>query len=249
MPDIDLTTAAIRDKRLLVLMVALGLAAVATLGFAPLETILPPQIHVPRAVLLIQPAIITILCALLGWWTRPRTGLDAPVLRALLGKADWTAPLRRGLPMAAAIALLVALILIVYALGTADVVLSMPQLDIPLITRLGYGGVGEEIIARWGLLTAFMALALGLGLSRSAAFWAANSLAALLFALGHFGVLFALLPHPPLWLLTAVVLGNFVPAVAFGWLYRQFGIESAMLAHGGAHALFWSVAAAGYVTG
>ncbi len=249
MPDIDLTTAAIRDKRLLVLMVALGLAAVATLGFAPLETILPPQIHVPRAVLLIQPAIITMLCALLGWWTLPRTGLDAPVLRSLLAKSDWSAPLRRGLPAAAMVAVLVALILTVYALGTADVVLSMPQLDIPLISRLGYGGVGEEIIARWGLLTAFMALALGLGLSRSAAFWAANSLAALLFALGHFGVLFALLPHPPLWLLTAVVLGNFVPAVAFGWLYRQFGIESAMLAHGGAHALFWSVAAAGYVTG
>lgn len=249
MPDIDLTTAAIRDKRLLVLMVALGLAAVATLGFAQLETILPPQIHVPRAVLLIQPAIITMLCALLGWWTLPRTGLDAPVLRSLLAKSDWSAPLRRGLPAAAMVAVLVALILTVYALGTADVVLSMPQLDIPLISRLGYGGVGEEIIARWGLLTAFMALALGLGLSRSAAFWAANSLAALLFALGHFGVLFALLPHPPLWLLTAVVLGNFVPAVAFGWLYRQFGIESAMLAHGGAHALFWSVAAAGYVTG
>lgn len=249
MPDRNPTTAATRDKRLLLLMVTLSLAAVATLGFTPLETILPPQVHVPRAVLLIQPAIITILCALLGWWTRPRTGLDAPVLRALLGKADWTAPLRRGLPMAAAIALLVALILIVYALGTADVVLSMPQLDIPLITRLGYGGVGEEIIARWGLLTAFMALALRLGQSRGAAFWAANSLAALLFALGHFGVLFALMPHPPLWLLTAVVLGNFIPAVAFGWLYRQFGIESAMLAHGGAHALFWSVAAAGYVTG
>lgn len=249
MPDRNPTPAATRDQRLLVMMAALGLAAVATLGFTPLETILPPQVHVPRAVLLIQPAIITILCALLGWWTRPRTGLDAPVLRALLGKADWTAPLRRGLPMAAAIALLVALILIVYALGTADVVLSMPQLDIPLITRLGYGGVGEEIIARWGLLTAFMALALRLGQSRGAAFWAANSLAALLFALGHFGVLFALMPHPPLWLLTAVVLGNFIPAVAFGWLYRQFGIESAMLAHGGAHALFWSVAAAGYVTG
>ena len=249
MRDRNLNNAGARDKRLLLLMVALGLAAVATLGFTPLETVLPPQVHVPRAVLLIQPAIITMLCALLGWWTLPRTGLDAPVLRALLGKADWTAPLRRGLPTTAAIALLVALILIVYALGTAQVVLSLPTLDIPLITRLGYGGVGEEIIARWGLLTACMALALRLGQSRGAAFWAANSLAALLFALGHFGVLFAMMLHPPLWLLTAVVLGNFIPAVAFGWLYRQFGIESAMLAHGGAHALFWGVAAAGYVTG
>lgn len=249
MLDRSVNPAAARDKRLLVAMLALGLAAVATLGFAPLETILPPQVQVPRAVLLIQPAIITMLCALLGWWTLPRTGLDAPVLRALLGKADWSAPLRRGLPAAAAVAVVVTLILVAYARGTAGVALGMPQLDIPLITRLGYGGVGEEIIARWGLLTAFMALALRLGQTRSAAFWAANSLAALLFALGHFGVLFALMPHPPLWLLIAVVLGNFIPAAAFGWLYRSFGIESAMLAHGGAHALFWSVAAAGFVAG
>ena len=245
MLDRNLAGAVARDNRLLITMLALGLAAVATLGFAPLETILPPQIHVPRAVLLIQPAIITMLCALLGWWTLPRTGLDAPVLRALLGKADWVAPLRRGLPAAAAVAVVVALILVAYALGTAGVELSMPQLDIPLITRLGYGGVGEEIIARWGLLTAFMVLALRFGQTRKAAFWAANSLAALLFALGHFGVLFALLPHPPLWLMIAVVLGNFIPAAAFGWLYRGFGIESAMLAHGGAHALFCAAAAAG----
>jgi hypothetical protein len=249
MPDND--TAGIasvaRDKRLLVAVVMLGLIGVATLGFAPLETILPPKLHLPRAALLIQPAIFTVLCALLGWWTLPRTGLDAPVLRGLIEKSDWSAPLRRGLPAAAGTAALVSVILVIYALATAQVVLNMPQLDIPLISRLGYGGLGEEIIARWGLLTAFMALAMRLGQSRSAAFWSANTMAALLFAFGHFGVLFALMPHPPLWLLIAVVLGNFVPAAAFGLLYRQFGIESAMIAHAGAHALFWTVAAAGYV--
>ncbi len=251
MPDIDNSGAAkpIRDKSLLVLMLALGVVGVATLGFASLETILPPQIHVPRAVLLIQPAIITMLCALLGWWALPRTGLDAPVLRGLLAKSDWAGPLRRSLAATGAVAALVTGILVLYSLATAQVVLNMPQLDVPLIARVGYGGIGEEIIARWGLLTAFMALALRFGQSRQIAFWAANSLAALLFALGHFGVLFAMMAHPPLWLLSAVVLGNFIPAAAFGWLYRQFGIESAMLAHGGAHALFWGLATAGYVAG
>ena len=184
-----------------------------------------------------------------AWINEPRWRYNADGQKFLLvlGKADWAAPLRRGLPAAATVAGIVALILAAYARGTAGFELSMPQLDIPLITRLGYGGLGEEIIARWGLLTAFMALALRLGQTRNAAFWAANSLAALLFALGHFGVLFALMPHPPLWLLIAVMLGNFIPAVAFGWLYRRYGIESAMLAHGGAHALFCAAAAAGLV--
>jgi hypothetical protein len=240
-------TAKQRDWPLLLIMMGLGLAGVGTLIFVPFETILPPQIHIPRIVLLIQPAVITIACAGLGWWAAPRTGLDAPVFRAALHGQGWQSPLRRGVPAALVTAAAVALILIVYGLSTQDLTTAMPQLDVPLIARLGYGGIGEEIIARWGLLTGLMALAMRLGQSRTRAFWVANSIAALLFALGHFGVLFAMVPDPALWLMFAVVLGNFVPAVAFGWLYRQFGIESAMIAHGGAHALFCAAAASGLV--
>lgn len=236
-----------RDPRLLMAMIVFGLLGVATLSVVPFETILPPGIHVPRLMLLIQPAILTSAFAALGWWFHQRTGLDAPVLRAALAGDDWLRPLLRGVPGALAIAAATAVILVVYGLATQDAATATPQLDIPLIARLGYGGVGEEIIARWGLLTGFMALAMRLGQARTAAFWIANSTAALLFALGHFGALFAMVPHPSLALMTAVVLGNFVPAMGFGWLYRRFGIESAMLAHGGAHALFCAVAAAGLV--
>lgn len=236
-----------RDRQLLVVMVTLGLVAVGTLIVVPFETILPPQVHVPRILLLIQPAIITAACALLGWWTAPRTALSAPVLSAALQGRDWQSPLRRGVPAAVLTAAIVALILIVYGLATQGLTTAMPQLDVPLLARLGYGGVGEEIIARWGLLTGLMALAMRLGQSDKRAFWLANSIAALLFALGHFGVLFAMVPHPAAWLIGAVLLGNLVPAMAFGWLYRQFGIESAMIAHGGAHALFCAAAAAGLV--
>ena len=238
---------AARDKRLLGVMMALGLIAVATLLVVPFETILPARIHVPRAALLIQPAVITLACALLGWWSAPRTGLGAPALSALVAMQDWLRPLLRGVPAALLSAALVALILVIYGAATQHILTTKPQLDVPLLARLGYGGVGEEIIARWGLLTGFMALALRLGAGTGRAFWLANSAAALLFALGHFGVLFVMLPDPPLWLMGAVVAGNFVPAMLFGWLYRRFGIESAMLAHGGAHALFCGVAAAGLV--
>ena len=235
------------DRRLLVIMVALGLIAVATLLIVPFETILPAGFHVPRIALLIQPAVITLACAVLGWWTGPRTGLGAPALGALVAGQDWLRPLRRGLPAALLCAAVTALILVIYGVATQHILTAMPQLDVPLLARLGYGGVGEEIIARWGLLTGFMALALRLGAGSGRAFWLANSAAALLFALGHFGVLFVMLPDPPAWLVGAVVAGNFVPAMLFGWLYRRFGIESAMLAHGGAHALFCGAAAAGLV--
>ena len=243
MPGVELR----RDPRLLFAMIGLGLAGVATLSVVPFETILPPGIHVPRLMLLIQPAILTIACAALGWWFQQRTGLGAPVLGAALAGSDWLRPLLRGVPGALAFAAATAAILVVYGLATQDAATATPQLEIPLIARLGYGGVGEEIIARWGLLTGFMALAMRLGRGRDAAFWIANAAAALLFALGHFGALFAMVAHPSVWLKTAVMLGNFVPAIGFGWLYRRHGIESAMLAHGGAHALFCAAAASGLV--
>ena len=243
MPGVELR----RDPRLLIAMIILGLAGVATLAVVPFETILPPGIHVPRLMLLIQPAILTMACAVLGWWFNQRTGLGAPVLSAALAGDDWLRPLLRGVPGAVAVAAATAAILVAYGLGTQDAAVVTPQLDIPLIARLGYGGVGEEIIARWGLLTGFMALAMRLGRGTAAAFWIANAAAALLFALGHFGALIAMVAHPSVWLMAAVVLGNFVPAMGFGWLYRRHGIESAMLAHGGAHALFCAVAAAGLV--
>lgn len=55
--------------------------------------------------------------------------------------------------------------------------------SLPLATRLAYGGIGEELLMRWGLMTLLVWLLLKLGLGRSAYLLAATA-AALLFAAG-----------------------------------------------------------------
>ena len=120
-----------------------------------------------------------------------------------------------------------------------------PDVPMPLAARLLYGGISEEIIARWGVLSVAMLGLLKLGASRGVAFWSANLFAGVLFGIGHFGLLFALFPEPPVWLIAAVLAGNLLPALGFGWLFRRYGLEAAMLGHGGGHAL--ALAAGGLV--
>lgn len=224
-----------RDRKLLALLLVLGLASVATLAFTPLEQALPQGISVPRFVLMIQPAVLIIGFVVLGWWATPRAGLGAPVLSALLNRADWQTPLGRAIGPAAFLAMLTAAILVIYGRATAAVFTDAPDLAIAAITRLAYGGIGEELIARWGVLTGLMVFALWLGAKPAIGFWLANLGAAAVFAAGHFGLLFMMLPNPPAWLIGAVIAGNMIPALGFGWLYRERGLEAAMLAHAGAH--------------
>ncbi len=224
-----------RDRRLLALLLTLGLASVATLAFTPLEQALPRGISVPRLMLMIQPAVLIIGFVVLGWWAAPRAGLGAPVLSALLNRADWHTALRRAIGPAAVVAGLTAAILVIYGRATAGVFTGASDVPIAAITRLAYGGIGEELIARWGVLSGLMVLALRLGAQPGSGFWLANLGAAALFAAGHFGLVFMVLPDPPAWLIAAVFAGNMIPALGFGWLYHQRGLEAAMLAHGGAH--------------
>jgi hypothetical protein len=227
-----------RDLRLLAALAGLGLVGVAALLMAPLEQALPAGVKVPRAAMLVQPAILILFCAWLGWFTSPRTGLKAPVVAAALDGGNWRWPFAQALRPASLVAVLTAAVLFVYSLATASAFSGVATPSIPLVSKLAYGGISEEIMLRWGMLGGLMALALRLGLREPAAFWWANGLAALLFGFAHFGVVFALLASPPFWLLVAVLLANAIPALGFGILLRQRGLESAMLAHGGAHALF-----------
>ena len=63
---------------------------------------------------------------------------------------------------------------------------------------------------------------------------AANVLSALLFAAGHLpanDMMFGLTPM----IVIRCILLNGVFGLAFGWLYRRFGLRYAMIAHGGCH--------------
>jgi membrane protease YdiL (CAAX protease family) len=124
------------------------------------------------------------------------------------------------------------------SVADAAAVAKMTAFNVPLATRILYGGITEELLTRWGLMS-FFAWALwrvtGRGQIRPVIFWAAILMAAALFAAGHLPFLFAIVAQPQAALILAVLLTNFIPGLLFGWLFWRRGLEAAMLSHALAH--------------
>lgn len=238
-----------------------GLLGVASLALAPFERLVTAPIATPllRILLLIQPAILTIVAVALGTLLAPKTGLAAPLIDAWRSGGAWRAVLDRQLLAASGVAAATALVLLGYAVWVQPRLVeqlpaeaaALASFQPPLLTKLLYGGITEELLTRWGLVSLF-AWGLWRLNGRPAAlaphfFWLAIAAAALLFALGHLPLLFAMGVSPRGWMIAAIIVGNAVPGLAFGWLFWRRGIEAAMMAHALAHLL--STLAAPLVTG
>ena len=221
----------------------LGFVGVASIVLIPLERLVSAPIDpmLLRLLSTIQPAVLTLALAGLGAWAAPKVGLDAPAVRAWAERRSVMPILRGQLPAALAVGLAVAAIILGYneLLRVQGLSEQLSRLEAPLLTRLLYGGITEEILTRWGLMSFFVWAAWRLGGRGepvpSWCYWAGAAVAALLFAVGHLPLLNHLLADPPAWLLAAVLTGNAVPGLLFGWLYWRRGLEAAMIAHAFAH--------------
>lgn len=106
-----------------------------------------------------------------------------------------------------------------------------------LLGRLAMGGVAEEVMFRWGVMSvvAWVAISVG-GLPPVSGMWTAIVAAGLLFGVGHLpGVAAAGVRITRIIVAAAVVL-NTVVALAFGWLFWQYGLLAAIVAHALVHA-------------
>lgn len=227
---------------------ALGAVAVLSLLLAPLELLQPPKMHLPalafRALALINPMVMIAATVALGCWLAPKVGFDAPLLRALLNGKPFFPVLRRQIGPAVIVGIITLGILVSYARFTAPYFVGsrIPDLPMPLATKLFYGGVAEELITRWGLMSLAVWIAWRSVGRRypvpNGCYIVGAVAAALLFSVGHLPVLFLISDHPAPILIGAVLLGNFIPGFLFGLLFWRRGLEAAMIGHATAHLFF-----------
>jgi membrane protease YdiL (CAAX protease family) len=113
---------------------------------------------------------------------------------------------------------------------------------LPLLARVLYGGITEELLLRWGLMTVLVWLAWRLlqgrrGPPRAIYYWLAIVVSALLFGAGHLPAAAILVGALTGDVVLFVVGANAAFGVLFGYLFWRYGLEAAMIAHAGAHAV------------
>ena len=191
----------------------------------------------------LQTSVLLALAAVAGAWLAPRVGLQAPALSAWLGgravapalRPQWLPGLCGGVAGAAWLWMLSRLA--PEALRPAD-----PASAMPLLVKVLYGGVTEELLVRWGVMTLLLWLAWriaqrGQGLPGRGVVTISIVLSALMFALGHLPAAQAMGGALTAPVVAFVLVGNTAFGLVAGWLFARRGLEAAIIAHALAHLL------------
>jgi len=105
----------------------------------------------------------------------------------------------------------------------------------PFGSRL-FGGLTEEVIIRWGMMTMITWILLRIFQKRSetpkkVVIWSGILLSQILFAIGHIPALIHFGITNPIWSVFTI----FVVSLPWGWLFWKQGLESAFAAHASFH--------------
>lgn len=192
------------------------------------------------AVSFLQTLVIVAVTAAVGVLLAPRVGLGAPIFQAILA----------GGPVGALVAQQAVPTLVVSVGGAliflaAYYLLVRPNLDEQTVTvmegfrmklglgsRVLYGGIVEEVIARWGLMTLLVWVgSLLVGAPNAAVVWSAIVVSGVIFGLLHApSYLGAGCKSTPMFWAATIGL-NLWASLIFGWLFWQHGLLAAMVAH------------------
>lgn len=186
------------------------------------------------AVYMVQIAVYALVMGFFGHILATKLGLMRPA------RLEWAA-LKWTLPLAAIAGVLLSLDWWTFGAwipglreGT-DLTLNVPV----VIASVLYGGVVEEVMLRLFLMSLLAWLGWKVFFRKAekapaGVIIAANVISAMLFAAGHLPATAMLFEITPLLLLRCFLFnGGF--GLFFGWLYRRFGIQYAMIGHALAH--------------
>ena len=190
---------------------------------------------------IMQSGLLVALVVWLGVLLAPKVGLSAPAFEAAVTRQSVAAALRPQLFPGLLGGLLGGLGL--FAIGgyaPAELADVEQPFTVPLIARVLYGGITEELLLRWGLMTVLVWIAWRLlqrrkGTPQIVYVWLAIVVSALLFGAGHLPAAAAQIGELTADVAAFVVGANTVFGILFGFLFWRYGLEAAIIAHAFAH--------------
>jgi len=106
------------------------------------------------------------------------------------------------------------------------------RIQLGLSGRLLFGGLVEEILTRWGLMSLVVWLiALVVDPPTSSVYWAAIVISGLLFGVGHLPGFFAAGAQKSSLLYVSAIGTNLWVSLGLGWLFWQYGLIAAVAGH------------------
>jgi len=251
------------NTRLFVILWLAGLAGVISFLLIDLNALIailpiPPgtemALGIPALKLLtvIQQAIILAVAVLVGVVLASKVGLSSPVAEAAASGGDSVSAFKPQIIPGIVGGLTggVSLVLIAAALKpflSPEVLARLGEYGkiLPLPTRLLYGGIIEELLLRWGLMTLLVwavwrLFQKGQDRPKPAFFVGAILISSVVFAIGHLPMAFMLFPELTLALKLFVIVGNSAFGLIAGYLYWKKGLESAMIAHALTHVVMFT---------
>jgi membrane protease YdiL (CAAX protease family) len=240
-------TPAVPSFRLGLLLWLAGMLGVVVLTFTVLPQLLrdvaiPAPLWLISLASLAQSGLLLALAVWAGVTLAPKVGLRASAFEAAVTARPIAPALRpQLLPGLVAGVLGGILLFVISRYAPAAIMEVQERFSPPLLARVLYGGITEEILLRWGFMTALVWLAWRFlqhrrGAPRTGYVWLAIAVSAVAFGAGHLPAAQMLTGALNATVVAFVVGANTAFGLLFGYLYWRHGLESAMIAHLLAHA-------------
>jgi len=206
---------------------------------------LPMSVEMIQIISVVQSSVLLLLMVWLGLVFSKKVGLKSPVILALIRSENVYKELKPQL-LPALIGGIIGGILILSIFASLsnylppDFLSASKKLITPWYTKILYGGITEELLIRWGLMS-FLVWGIyrltqkDASSIRSYNYVIAIIISALIFGLGHLPAAFALSPEITITLIIYIILSNAVFGFIAGYLYWKHGLECAIGGHMIAH--------------
>lgn len=203
-----------------------------------LEKISPQTL---KYLVLINPTILLLVAVVVGTLLYDKVGFSVPTISLLLKieqpKIKIITQIKSGILLGLLTGILTTIIGIIFKSSIPQEFIDLGnKIHVTTIARFTYGGLTEELLMRFGFMTlvvwVIFKITKKLG---NSTYWTGIIVASILFAVGHFPVVFNTVQNPTIALLTYILIGNSIAGLIFGWLFWKKGLEAAFVGHIFAH--------------